>query len=176
MRKIPTRRIRKNRSCKHMFSKKYRYTLLHSDTIETQPISSPEELINFVIGANNKLIDRKEKGWIYAEKIKESRHGEVLLYGKRIDLPIFEDNPYFDELLATFHTKKLIPFVELLPSNVSEEEEVLEVDKMDQVLSVEQEVQFSEDSLQTESENRRTLLEQTLRKRRQQSKNERNGV
>lgn len=46
-----------------MFSKKYRYTLLHSDTIEAQPISSPEELINFVIGANNKLIDRKEKGW-----------------------------------------------------------------------------------------------------------------
>lgn len=159
-----------------MFSKKYRYTLLHSDTIEAQPISSTEELINFVIGANNKLIDRKETGWIYVEKIKESRHGEILLYGKRIDLPIFEDNPYFDNLLSNFHSKKLIPFVELLPSNVSEEEEVLEVGKMDQVLSVEQEAQFSEDSLQTESENRRTLLEQTLRKRRQQSKKERNGV
>lgn len=145
MRKVPTRRIRKNRSCKHMFSKKYRYTLLHSDTIEAQPISSPEELINFVIGANNKLIDRKEKGWIYAEKIKESRHGEILLYGKRIDLPIFEDNPYFDNLLYNFHTKKLIPFVELLPSSVSEEEDVLEMDTIAQGFPDEQKSQFSEE-------------------------------
>ncbi|PWI83030.1 hypothetical protein DKB98_05715 [Enterococcus faecalis] len=128
-----------------MFSKKYRYTLLHSDTIEAQPISSPEELINFVIGANNKLIDRKEKGWIYAEKIKESRHGEILLYGKRIDLPIFEDNPYFDNLLSNFHTKKLVPFVELLPSSVSEEEDVLEMDTIAQGFPDEQESQFSEE-------------------------------
>lgn len=159
-----------------MFSKKYRYTLLHSDTIESQPISSPEELINFVIGANNKLIDRKEKGWIYAEKLKESRHGEILLYGKRIDLPIFEDNPYFDELLATFHTKKLIPFVELLPSSVSEEEDALGMDTMDQGFTDEQEVQLSEEIPQTESENRKTLLEQALRQRRQQSKKEQGGV
>lgn len=176
MRKVPTRRIRKNRSCKHMFSKKYRYPLLHSDTIESQPISSPEDLINFVIGANNKLIDRKEKGWIYAEKIKESRHGEILLYGKRIDLPIFEDNPYFDELLATFHTKKLIPFVELLPSSVSEEEDVLGVDTMDQGFTDEQEAQFSEDSIQTESESKKTLLKQVLREHRQQSKKEQGDV
>lgn len=159
-----------------MFSKKYRYPLLHSDTIEAQPISSPEELINFVIGANNKLIDRKEKGWIYAEKVKELRHGEILLYGKRIDLPIFEDNPYFDNLLSNFHTKKLVPFVELVPSSVSEEEDVLGGDTMDQGFLDEQEDQFSEESIQTESESKKTLLEQALKKRRQQSKKEQGGV
>lgn len=42
------------------------------------------------------------------------------------------------------------------------------MDTMDQGFPDEQEVQFSEESIQTESESKKTLLEQALKKRRQQ--------
>ena len=39
-------------------------------------------------------------------KIKEGKQEDQILYGKRIDLPILEDNPYFHDLLDPFDTKK----------------------------------------------------------------------
>lgn len=38
-------------------------------------------------------------------KIKEGKTRDQILYGKRIDLPILEDNPYFHDLLDPFDTK-----------------------------------------------------------------------
>ena len=38
-------------------------------------------------------------------KIKEGKQEDQILYGKRIDLPILEDNPYFHDLLDPFDTK-----------------------------------------------------------------------
>lgn len=98
------------------FSKEYRYNLLCSANIQVKPINSVEALINFVIGANNRIINQKEQGWIYAEKIRVSGPDETVLYGKRVDLPLLEDNPYFDNLLSPFHTKKTIDFVEMVPN------------------------------------------------------------
>ncbi|MBT0787490.1 PcfA protein [Enterococcus faecalis] len=105
------------------FSKEYRYDLLCSANIKKEPINSVEALINFVIGANNRIINQKEQGWIYAEKVRVSGPDETILYGKRVDLPLLEDNPYFDKLLSAFHTKKVIPFVELLPSSLDNTQE-----------------------------------------------------
>ena len=58
-----------------------------------------------MIGVNNDLIKKEEEGWLYVEKIKEGKQEDQILYGKRIDLPILEDNPYFHDLLDPFDTK-----------------------------------------------------------------------
>ncbi len=96
----------------------YRYELLHSKNIKGEAIDSTATLVRYVIGVNNDLIKKEEEGWLYVEKIKEGKQEDQILYGKRIDLPILEDNPYFHDLLDPFDTKKVISFVELLPSAV----------------------------------------------------------
>ncbi len=84
----------------------YRYELLHSKNIKGEAIDSTATLVRYVIGVNNDLIKKEEEGWLYVEKIKEGKQEDQILYGKRIDLPILEDNPYFHDLLDPFDTKK----------------------------------------------------------------------
>lgn len=107
----------------------YRYELLHSKNIIGESIDSTATLVRYVIGVNNDLIQKEEEGWLYIEKIKEGKQEDQILYGKRINLPILEDNPYFHDLLDQFDTKKMIPFVELLPSIDNMQENQVELEE-----------------------------------------------
>lgn len=99
----------------------YRFEVIHSDTIRAEPVHSPEALINYVIGVNNHLIKEEETGWVYAEKFKETKKGSELLYAYKIDLPLYEDNPYFDQLLSPFYTKKKRAFEEVVLPEATKE-------------------------------------------------------
>ncbi len=100
----------------------YRFELTVSETIQKQAIQSTSSLINYVIGVNNALIQREENGWLIIKKYKETKKGEQLLMAKRIELPLYEDNPYFDELLTPFYTKKPLAFESV--DELEEKEEV----------------------------------------------------
>lgn len=102
----------------------YRFELVVSEKIQSQRIQSPANLINYVIGVNNTLIQREESGWMIIKKYKQTKNSEQLLMAQKIDLPIYEDNPYFDELLESFYTKKPLPFEPV--ENLQEEKEEVE--------------------------------------------------
>ncbi|MEI5992469.1 hypothetical protein A5881_004025 [Enterococcus termitis] len=95
--------------------------MIHSDNIQTESILTPESLVNYVIGVNNHLIKAEETGWVYAEKFKESKKGKELLYAFKIELPLYEDNPYFDQLLSPFYTKKKLAFEEVVLPEATKE-------------------------------------------------------
>ncbi|WP_288394386.1 hypothetical protein [uncultured Vagococcus sp.] len=98
----------------------YQYQLNHSHTIMAKEITDTNELINYVIGVNNNLIDQNKKGWLQIKKMAIYKKKETILYGLRLDLPLMEDNPYFEELLRVFDTKKPIPFEETMFNDDSE--------------------------------------------------------
>ncbi|MBO1138038.1 hypothetical protein [Enterococcus faecalis] len=108
----------------------YRFELDVSETIQKQSIQSTPSLINYVIGVNNALIQREEVGWLIIKKYKQTKKGDQLLMAKKIELPLYEDNPYFDELLMPFYTKKPLVFEPV--EEVTEEKE--EVVKTNQVI------------------------------------------
>ncbi|MFP7307216.1 hypothetical protein SFC81_06530, partial [Enterococcus faecalis] len=100
----------------------YRFELTVSETIQKQAIQSAPSLINYVIGVNNALIQREKAGWLIIKKYKQTKKGEQLLMAKKIELPLYEDNPYFDELLTPFYTKKPLAFEPV--DELEEKEEV----------------------------------------------------
>ncbi|MGH2165409.1 PcfA protein, partial [Enterococcus faecalis] len=89
----------------------YRYEPPQTKNISGEAIDSTATLVRYVIGVNTHLTKKEEEGWLYVEKIKEGKQEDQIVYGKRIDLPILEDNPYLHDLLDPFDTKKVIPFV-----------------------------------------------------------------
>ncbi|MDU4270232.1 MAG: hypothetical protein E7I44_05970 [Enterococcus hirae] len=96
-----------------MFSLKkaiYRFDLDASDNIQLKTISDATSLTSYVIGVNNDLFAKDTKGWLLIEKSKVTKKGDQKLYGLKLDLPILEENSYFDELLFPFHTKKPIEY------------------------------------------------------------------
>lgn len=98
----------------------FSFEVIHSDNIQTESILTPESLVNYVIGINNHLIKVEETGWVYAEKFKESKKGKEILYAFKIELPLYEDNPYFDQLLSPFYTKKKLAFEEVVLPEATE--------------------------------------------------------
>jgi hypothetical protein len=98
----------------------YRFDVVHSDSINSQPIKDADALVNYVIGVNNDLLDKDEKGWLFIEKLKESKKGSTVLYATRLELPLLEDNSYFDQLLSPFYTKKKVAYDESLITPAAE--------------------------------------------------------
>lgn len=88
----------------------YLFNLTHSDTINAMKLTSAPDLINYVIGINNDLIEKENSGWLRIEKCKQTKKGDIVLYATYLDLPILEDNSYFDELLSPFYTRKKLSF------------------------------------------------------------------
>lgn len=87
----------------------YYYHVTCSDTIRTQRIRSSDQLVNFVIGVNNNLIDTHRTGYLLMKKEKEHKKGNQTIVSLRLDLPILEDNPYFETILSPFQSKKPVP-------------------------------------------------------------------
>ena len=106
----------------------YLFELDVSESIQKQTIQSTSSLINYVIGVNNALIQRDDAGWLIIKKYKQTKKGEQLLMAIKIVLPLYEDNPYFDELLTPFYTKKPLAFEQV--EELQEEKE--EVDPVNQ--------------------------------------------
>ncbi|MDQ8232721.1 hypothetical protein Q3C67_08520 [Enterococcus faecium] len=88
----------------------YRFDLDASDNVQLKTISDATSLTSYVIGVNNDLFAKDTKGWLLIEKSKVTKKGDQKLYGLKLDLPILEENSYFDELLFPFHTKKPIEY------------------------------------------------------------------
>lgn len=113
-----------------MFKKEYVFTVTTSDNLKSEVVFDADSLINYVIGANNHLIDTKQEGWIVATKEKRTAKKNTTLYGVKVDLPLEEDNPYFVELLAPFHTKKPLDYY-FDWIDMPQQEETEEVSKID---------------------------------------------
>lgn len=103
----------------NFFKPTFQFEVIHSDNIKKEKINTPAALVNYVIGANNHLIKAKDTGWIYSEKIKKTKKGNETVYALKIELPIYEDNLYFDQLLAPFYTKKKVYFEEIVLSEAT---------------------------------------------------------
>lgn len=88
----------------------YRFEVIHSDNINGEEIKDADGLINFVIGVNNHLLAMDEKGWLFIEKIKETKKESTVFYVAKLELPLLEDNPYFDSLLSPFYTRKKVDY------------------------------------------------------------------
>ena len=88
----------------------YRFEVIHSDNINGEEIKDADGLINFVIGVNNHLSAMDEKGWLFIEKIKETKKDSTVLYVAKLELPLLEDNSYFDSLLSPFYTRKKVAY------------------------------------------------------------------
>lgn len=99
----------------------YRFEIMNSDNINAEVINDAEELINYVIGVNNHLLAFGETGWLFIEKIKETKKGPTVLYVAKLELPIQEVNTSFDHLLAPFYTRKKLPYDKTLVSPLAEE-------------------------------------------------------
>lgn len=86
------------------------FVLNHSATILPQDIKDAGELITYVIGVNNYLIDHQKTGWLNIQKVREKKKGNLVLFAIDLELPVLEDNIYFERLLAPFYTKRKLPY------------------------------------------------------------------
>ncbi|EHV0179367.1 hypothetical protein KZ114_002389 [Enterococcus faecalis] len=93
-----------------IFNKKsYLYVIQENHNVSNDSFNTPEDLINFVINENTRLLESDEKGTCVITKIKVTKKGEEILYSQSLSLPM---DPYtidFDDLLSNFYTKKAIP-------------------------------------------------------------------
>lgn len=86
------------------------FSVTHSEGIKAVTIAEAGQLINYVIGVNNTLIEREETGWLLVQKKQPHKKGEKLLFADYLSLPIMEDNPYFENRLAPFYKEKPTAF------------------------------------------------------------------
>ncbi len=85
----------------------FRFEVIHSDNIQTESILTPESLVNYVIGVNNHLIKAEETGWVYGRKnLRRVKKAKSYFMHLKSSCRLYEDNPYFDQLLSTILYKK----------------------------------------------------------------------
>ena len=95
-----------------MFNKKgYRFELSQAKNISVDTIRNAADLINFIIGENQSLLDAKEVGTVVVSKIETTKKGERILFAQRLELPM-PGKTNFDALLEHFYTKKPLEFDE----------------------------------------------------------------
>lgn len=99
----------------------YRFEIMNSDNIQSEEIKDADSLVNYVIGVNNHLIDMEESGWLFIEKIKETKKGPIVLYVAKLELPNQEETVSFDHLLSPFYTRKKLSYDKTLVSPLSED-------------------------------------------------------
>lgn len=134
-----------------MFKKnKYTYHLLGANE-DLSKIKSPQELINFMIDYNFRLLDEGQQ--ITAVLVKEEVKGnrQEILYAQKLELPEQMPESYFDELLYPFYSKKVIAFdANLLNYQVSKEK--VQAPVTDEVGKLEEEMSQRETEFSKEKE------------------------
>lgn len=92
-----------------LLKKEVQYRISQSANIKSVEIENEIDLINHVIGVNNNIIDNEESGWLIVEKMLLTKKGETSIFAIRLELPIYEDNAYFNHLLLPFSSNKPVP-------------------------------------------------------------------
>ena len=95
-----------------MFNKKkYRIELSQVQNIRPDKVRNAADLVNFIIGENQELLDHEEQGSLVVSKIESSKKGEQILFAQRLELPMAAKTN-FDALLEPFYTRKPLEFDE----------------------------------------------------------------
>lgn len=95
-----------------MFNKKkYRIELSQVQNIRPDKVRNAADLVNFIIGENQELLDHEEQGFLVVSKIESSKKGEQILFAQRLELPMAAKTN-FDALLEPFYTRKPFEFDE----------------------------------------------------------------
>ena len=93
-----------------MFNKKkYRIELSQIQNIRPDKVRNAADLVNFIIGENQELLDHEEQGSLVVSKIESSKKGEQILFAQRLELPMTAKTN-FDALLEPFYTRKPLEF------------------------------------------------------------------
>lgn len=103
-----------------MFNKKkYRFELIQVQNVRTDNIRNAADLVNFIIGENQGLLEHEENGSLVVSKIELSKKGEQILFAQHLELPM-SSKTNFDSLLEPFYTKKPLEFDESILDNPDE--------------------------------------------------------
>lgn len=95
-----------------MFNKKkYRIELSQVQNVRPDKVRNAADLVNFIIGENQELLDHEEQGSLVVSKIESSKKGEQILFAQRLELPMTAKTN-FDALLEPFYTRKPLEFDE----------------------------------------------------------------
>lgn len=95
-----------------MFNKKkYRIELSQVQNIRPDKVRNAADLVNFIIGENQELLDHEEQGSLVVSKIESSKKGEQILFAQRLELPMAAKTN-FDALLESLYTRKPLEFDE----------------------------------------------------------------
>lgn len=118
-----------------MFKPTETFVMTHSEEIKPATIKEAGQLINYVIGVNNDLLDRGKSGWLIVKKTVTKKKIDTDVFAMRLDLPLLEDNPYFTDLLEPFYQSKPVVFDESLlldfeETGQNEEKEVKETPEL----------------------------------------------
>lgn len=91
--------------------KKYRIELSQVQNIRPDKVRNAADLVNFIIGENQDLLDHEEQGSLVVSKIESTKKGEQILFAQRLELPMTAKTN-FDALLEPFYTRKPLEFDE----------------------------------------------------------------
>ncbi|MGL5895456.1 MAG: hypothetical protein ACRCZN_00535 [Lactococcus lactis] len=109
-----------------MFNKKkYRIELSQVQNIRPDKVRNAADLVNFIIGENQELLDHEEQGSLVVSKIESSKKGEQILFAQRLELPMTAKTN-FDALLEPFYTRKPLEFDESILEIQAEKRNSLE--------------------------------------------------
>lgn len=92
-------------------SKKYRFELSQVNNVKVDVVRNAGDLVNYIIGENQGLLDYGETGSLVVSKIEVSKKGEQVLFAQRLNLPM-PARTNFDALLEPFYTRKKLDFDE----------------------------------------------------------------
>ncbi|XP_043264067.1 stress response protein nst1-like [Colletes gigas] len=108
-----------------MFNKKkYRIELSQVQNIRPDKVRNAGDLVNFIIGENQELLDHEEQGSLVVSKIESSKKGEQILFAQRLELPMTAKTN-FDALLEPFYTRKPLDFDESILEIQDERSQVI---------------------------------------------------
>lgn len=108
-----------------MFNKKkYRIELSQVQNIRPDKVRNAADLVNFIIGENQELLDHEEQGSLVVSKIESSKKGEQILFAQRLELPMTAKTN-FDALLEPFYTRKPLEFDESILEIQDERSQVI---------------------------------------------------
>lgn len=104
--------------------KKYRIELSQVQNIRPDKVRNAADLVNFIIGENQELLDHEEQGSLVVSKIESSKKGEQILFAQRLELPMTAKTN-FDALLEPFYTRKPLDFDESILEIQDERSQVI---------------------------------------------------
>lgn len=108
-----------------MFNKKkYRIELSQVQNIRPDKVRNAADLVNFIIGENQELLDHEEQGALVVSKIESSKKGKQILFAQRLELPMTAKTN-FDALLEPFYTRKPLEFDESILEIQDERSQVI---------------------------------------------------